>query len=305
MDGGAAFLIRDGSGQVIRSQITWGYGHALSQSHLRFDQGLDDEGQLALARWLTARRTGWAYTLYPQAAADAPAGAAPGAYARVTGRELPGYAVAVQRLEIVYADGSTELMVETGVQGENPITLELSYLQMRSVLLPSWSNVGDGYVNMERRLANFRTAQAMLDQALAGEITGGALGTQEGDGITLRYTASCYQTLPCALRPKRRLLPAAPAGSGSGGPSAGPAAGQDGHPAGGGAVPQRGDGEVRGGRRHLRAQHSLQRLPECPEPAEAAAGAGAGLQPGGGPRAEDPPERAARPRGGPGGGHRP
>ena len=205
MDGGAAFLMRDGSGQVIRSQITWGYGHedGVDQGqrwHLRFDQGLDDEGQLALARWLTARRTGWAYTLYPQAAADAPAGAAPGAYARVTGQELPGYAVAVQRLEIVYADGSTELMVETGVQGENPITLELSYLQMRSVLLPSWSNVGDGYVNMERRLANFRTAQAMLDQALAGEITGGALGTREGDGITLRYTASCYQTLPCALR---------------------------------------------------------------------------------------------------------
>jgi signal transduction histidine kinase len=203
MDGGAAFLIRDGSGQVIRSQITWGYGHVEGVDrgqrwHLRFDEGLDDEGQLALARWLTAHRTGWAYAIYPED--DADSGASPGTYARVTGQELPGYAVAVQKVEIVSPDGSAELMVETGVQGDNPITLELSYLQLRSVLLPSWSSVGDGYVNMERRLANFRAAQAVLDQALAGEVTGSVLGTREGDGITLRYTASRYQPLPCALR---------------------------------------------------------------------------------------------------------
>lgn len=87
-------------------------------------------------------------------------------------------------------------MVETTIQGEDPITLELRYLRITSVLLPSWNSNGkDGPVNMEHRLANFREAQAILDREAAGEqrnvLSGGGrlLGMTDGDGTSMRLVA--------------------------------------------------------------------------------------------------------------------
>ena len=117
MDGGMALLARDAeTGTVIRSQITWGYGHeeGVDQGqrwYLTFDQGLDREGQLELARWMVANRDGWDYSIYPTDAPGFTEETPDGTYARVTGVEQPGSSVAVQKIEIVHPDGTVETMV--------------------------------------------------------------------------------------------------------------------------------------------------------------------------------------------------
>ena len=213
MDGGLAMLARDeDTGEVFRSQLTWGYGHeeGIAQGqrwYLTFDQGLDREGQLAFAQWLMDRRDGWAYALYPY---DEEMGGQPpydGTWARVTGVEEPGHTLAVQKIELVHPDGTEEVMVETNTPGEDSITLELKYLQVRSVLFTSWSSDGkNGYTDMERRLDNYLEAQAILDRILAGEEravlhSGGfASGGRDSSSYMLRYVAGQYQTAPYVLR---------------------------------------------------------------------------------------------------------
>lgn len=213
MDGGLAMLARDeDTGEVFRSQLTWGYGHeeGIDQGqrwYLTFDQGLDREGQLAFAQWLMDRRDGWAYALYPY---DEEMGGQPpydGTWARVTGVEEPGHTLAVQKIELVHPDGTEEVMVETNTPGEDSITLELKYLQVHSVLFTSWSSDGkNGYTDMERRLDNYLEAQAILDRVLAGEERavlhrgGFASGGRDSSSYMLRYVAGQYQTAPYVLR---------------------------------------------------------------------------------------------------------
>lgn len=209
-EGGMAFLVRDNEGNEIRSQLACGYGHEAGVDqgqrwHLYFDNGLDDAGQIRLACWIVEHRNrSWDFSLYPPdswwggkiAEEGSDLSNYDGTYARVTGIERPGYAIDVQKIELVHPDGSAETMVETTIQGENPITLDLKFMRIISVLLPSWSSDGkDGPIDMERRLANFREAQAILDREAAGEqhsvLSGGGrlLGMTGGDGTSMRLVA--------------------------------------------------------------------------------------------------------------------
>ena len=136
--------------------------------YLYFDDGLDDEGQLKLARWLTQHRSrSWDFTLYPPDSwpGDSDLPNVDGTYARVTGVERSGDAIDVQKIELVHPDGTTEVMVETDTTGEDSITLELKFMRVASVLLPDYRGEGKaGPIDMELRLSNFREAQNRVHQ---------------------------------------------------------------------------------------------------------------------------------------------
>ena len=225
-EGGIAFLLRDEAGKVLRSQLTYGYGHEAGVDqgqrwYLYFDGGLDDEGQMNLARWMTENRVrSWEYALYPPESWQGEMAAKDGSnlstfdgtFARVTGIERPGHALDVQKIEIVHPDGSVETMVETATQGENPITLDFKFMRVSSVLLPSYSSNGkDGPIDMELRLQNFREAQAILDREAAGDgqpvqTSGGQMtGMHGGDGISLRLMASQCDVFRAAVEEQRLL----------------------------------------------------------------------------------------------------
>lgn len=206
-EGGMAFLVRNSLGQEMRSQLAYGYGHEAGVDqgqrwYLYFDSGLDDQGQLQLARWLTQHRSrSWDFALYPpdswpwdtltEDGSNPPN--ADGTYARVTGVERSGYAMDVQKIELVHPDGTTETMVETDTTGEDSITLELKFVEIASVLLPNLYSTGkDGPVDMELRLSNFREAQNRVHQG-ATEMHGSSLtvsgqlfGISQGDGNAMR-----------------------------------------------------------------------------------------------------------------------
>lgn len=206
-EGGMAFLVRNSLGQEVRSQLAYGYGHEAGVDqgqrwYLYFDDGLDDEGQLQLARWLTQHRTrSWDFALYPpdswpwdtltEDGSNPPN--ADGTYARVTGVERPGYAVDVQKIELVHPDGTTEVMVETDTTGEDSITLELKFMKIASVLLPNlYSDGTDGPVDMALRLSNFREAQNRVHQGateMHGSsfiVSGKLFGITEEDSHAIR-----------------------------------------------------------------------------------------------------------------------
>jgi signal transduction histidine kinase len=155
-----------------RSQITWGFGYqeesySDEKWYFSLDEGLDDEGQIALAKWIVEKRNTWSYKVYTEDVN----GAGDGSYAVVTGIERSGNEIAVQKIEIVHPDGLVETMVETSVSGESQ-SWRFAHLEISSVLLPSWSSDGhDGPVNMERRLASFREAHAALDRELEEQKT--------------------------------------------------------------------------------------------------------------------------------------
>lgn len=220
-DGGMAFLVRDDEGHEIRTQLAWGYGHETGVDqgqrwHLYFDSGLDDEGQLQLARWIVAHRDrSWGYELYPSDSWQRETAAEEGSdlsnfdgtYARVTGVERPGYAVDVQKIELVHPDGTTEIMVETDTPGDNTITLTLKFMKVNSVLLPAYNSNGThGPIDMERRLSNFQEAQAIVDWKAAGEwssvVTSGGqlLGMTGGDGVSMRVVAGQCDVFRAAVQ---------------------------------------------------------------------------------------------------------
>lgn len=200
-EGGMAFLVRNSLGQEVRSQLAYGYGHEAGVDqgqrwYLYFDDGLDDEGQLKLARWLTQHRSrSWDFALYPPDSwpGDSDLPNVDCTYARVTGVERSGYAIDVQKIELVHPDGTTETMVETDTTGEDSITLELKFMRVASVLLPDYRGEGKaGPIDMELRLAHFRAAQDRVHQG-ATEMHGSSLtvsgqlfGISEGDGNAMR-----------------------------------------------------------------------------------------------------------------------
>ena len=214
MDGGMALTARTEAGYV-RSQLAWGWGHRegvdIGQRwYISLDEGLDDRGQLELARWIVAHRSGWEYGIYPPDDREG-AWSGDGSFARITGLERPGHAIAVQKIEIIHPDGTADTMVETALEGAGE-TWDFAYLQVRSVLLPSWSSNGkDGPVNMERRLASFREAQAILDREIAGaersvwKDGGFALGSTMGGNTVLQYLAVQCDVLPAALKQEAGL----------------------------------------------------------------------------------------------------
>ena len=224
MDGGVAIAMRTYNMDYARSQLTWGYGHQEGidlgdRWYFYFDQGLDDAGQIALANWLIDHRKGWDYTMYPMdeelSAYDA---IADGTYARITGIEQPGHRIDIQKIEIVSPNGTVETMVETTTEGTGQ-TWDFRYIDIASVLLPSYTNRGDGthkdgYVNMERRLNAYRAAQARVEEELNNSHSFGAYTVGGGDFFTMGVTdpegtvssaALYYETLPAAMRQERGL----------------------------------------------------------------------------------------------------
>ena len=200
-EGGMAFLVRNSLGQEVRSQLAYGYGHEAGVDqgqrwYLYFDDGLDDQGQLQLARWLTQHRSrSWDFALYPPDSwpGDRDLPNVDGTYARVTGVERPGYAVDVQKIELVHPDGTTEVMVETDTTGEDSITLELKFMRVASVLLPDYRGEGKaGPIDMELRLSNFREAQNRVHQGateMHGSsfiVSGKLFGITEEDSHAIR-----------------------------------------------------------------------------------------------------------------------
>lgn len=206
-EGGMAFLVRNSLGQEVRSQLAYGYGHEAGVDqgqrwYLYFDDGLDDQGQLQLARWLTQHRSrSWDFALYPsdswpwdtltEDGSNPPN--ADGTYARVTGVERSGYAMDVQKIELVHPDGTTETMVETDTTGEDSITLELKFMRVASVLLPDYRGEGKaGPIDMELRLSNFREAQNRVHQGateMHGSsfiVSGKLFGITEEDSHAIR-----------------------------------------------------------------------------------------------------------------------
>lgn len=214
-EGGMAFLVRDQLGQEMCSQLAYGYGHedGVDQGqrwYLYFDDGLDDAGQIQLARWLTQHRSrSWEFALYPPDdwPGDSELPNVDGTYARVTGVERPGYAIDVQKIELVHPDGTTETMVETDTPGEDPITLNLTFMRVSSVLLPDYRGNGKhGPIHMERRLANFRAAQDSVHQGateMHGSsfiVSGKLFGITEEDSHAIRVVAGQCDILRAAVQ---------------------------------------------------------------------------------------------------------
>lgn len=200
-EGGMAFLVRNSLGQEVHSQLAYGYGHEAGVDqgqrwYLYFDSGLDDQGQLQLARWLTQHRSrSWDFALYPPDSwpGDSDLPNVDGTYARVTGVERSGYAIDVQKIELVHPDGTTEVMVETDTTGEDSITLELKFMRVASVLLPDYRGEGKaGPIDMELRLSNFREAQNRVHQGateMHGSsfiVSGKLFGITEEDSHAIR-----------------------------------------------------------------------------------------------------------------------
>lgn len=167
-------LVIDGEGGQFRSQLAWGSGYedGFSTGRLWYfwlDEGLDDEGQLAFARWLMDMGVSSALMFDADGEVAAVPESMRGCTARVTGFASGGCALDVQRIEIIGPDGEPVSSFETSMQGEEPVTIELRYIQVASVLLSSSNGKGYSGSDMERRLENFREAQAIIDRDLAGE----------------------------------------------------------------------------------------------------------------------------------------
>lgn len=212
LDGGIAFVMSTATGYV-RSQLAWGWGHQegidLGQRwYFSFDEGLDDQGQIALANWIIANRNNWAYVFYPQD--DEYGNNSNGSFARVTGIERPGYEIAVQKIEIIHPDGIIDTMVDTTTEGSGN-TWDFTYINVCSVLLPAWSsNCKNDFINMERRLASFREAHSVLDREIAGEYPsvltkdGFSMGSRNSNGVVDFVAIQC-NVLPAALKQNSRL----------------------------------------------------------------------------------------------------
>lgn len=186
-EGGMAFLIRDEAGEEFSSQLAWGYGceEGFGREpswYLFFDEGLDDAGQIAFAKWLMGIRESSSFVLDSAGETDLGAESMLGCVARVSGFRLDGHALDVRKIEIVGPDGEVRDSFEAAAQGDGEtVALEFRYMQISSVLLPlKWSDGSDGRIDMERRLANYRRAQEMLGGSHVG--VGGTLVSSSSYG---------------------------------------------------------------------------------------------------------------------------
>ena len=198
LDGGMALIARVGD-ELIRSQITWGWGRQANdesdrQWYLTFDEGLDDQGQLELADWIIANResSSDSYVLDPYES--------DGTIARVTGEEREYGSFAVQRIELIYPDGTAETIVETNLSCDQPVIKDFVRLEICSVLIPVFYSDGhDWYANISNRLESYREAWTRLDTAIAGEGPPSAgpfilmpIGIRQNSSVGLLYAWSVY-----------------------------------------------------------------------------------------------------------------
>lgn len=197
-----ALVVRDSAGRELRNQIAWGYGQEYGVDmgdrwYLELDSGLDDEGQKALARWIVDHRSGgnWDYALYPTAPDRGGVVDADGTFARVAGLKGEGNSIQVQRIQIIHPDGTAETMVETSTQGENPVTVDLAYFRLKSLLLPD-SNANAGAIDMDLRLSNYHASHAVLDAAAVLLVLSGYL-SRRVTGPVENLSALAGQGEPC------------------------------------------------------------------------------------------------------------
>ena len=212
MDGGMSLVMRVEEGYA-ESQLSWGWGYIKGPEvgqrwTLTLDEGLDDQGQLDLAQWITHNREGWDYTFNSETSSAQEEEV----FARVTGIERPGYEILVQRIEIFSNEDTVDTMVETTVEGPGQ-TWDFAYIKVQSVLLPSYgSNGKNGPINMERRLSSFRKAQDIFHKEMESPgqwVREGGRGTFVS-GITddqgvLRGVSAHVDFLPAALQEERGL----------------------------------------------------------------------------------------------------
>ena len=209
MNGGTAFYVEDKQGNVICSQLACGYGYneyegtyARRGWYLEFDDGLDDEGQLKLARWLMEHGNFAGFILASPEQAHSAASVEDGTYARVTGLERSGDTILVQKIELTHPDGTAETILETRAEGEDTVTVELEYMEITSVLMAGWP---DQTPNLERRLANFREAQESARSGWSDGHRSYYLSDLSGDmriavaGYYDVFPAFLYQQLPVYL----------------------------------------------------------------------------------------------------------
>uniref|UniRef100_UPI0040272CD8 hypothetical protein n=1 Tax=Candidatus Scatomorpha intestinigallinarum TaxID=2840923 RepID=UPI0040272CD8 len=105
-EGGMAFLIRDEAGEEFSSQLAWGYGCEEGFGveptwFLFFDEGLDDAGQMAFAKWLMGIRESSSFVLDTEGETTLGAEDMLGCVARVNGYQLDGHALDVRKIEII------------------------------------------------------------------------------------------------------------------------------------------------------------------------------------------------------------
>lgn len=211
MDGGMSLVMRVEEGYA-ESQLAWGWGYIEGPEvgqrwTLTLDEGIDDQGQLDLAQWITHNREGWDYTFNNETSS---AQGGEEVFARVTGIERPGYEILVQRIEIFSNEGTVETMVETVAEGSGQ-TWDFAFLRIQSVLLPPFGGKGkDGPINMERRLSSFREAQNMLHKEM--DNSGQWVGDRDtfisgsSDDLGVRRVVSAHvDFLPAALQEERGL----------------------------------------------------------------------------------------------------
>lgn len=178
VDGALAWIYFEDGKPIMKSQITTGYAHQEgvdlgTRWHLDLDTGLDDEGQLALARWMAYHHTPGlgTYSLLPAhmdlGLSEPDSSYRDGTFARITGETRPGDVLVVDRIELVHPDGSVEQMVETNHRSSAPVTMDFRFLRLDTVLLPVW-NSRTGFQtslpDLEGRLARWREAQAQVEQ---------------------------------------------------------------------------------------------------------------------------------------------
>lgn len=202
VNGGIAIAMQGTSGAVIQTQLAWGYAHedGVDQGQrwqLLLDHGLDDNGQIALTKWIIDHRDGdWSYRLWP------PESQGDGTIARVTGQKLYDTAIDVERIELVHPDGTEELVVETSSRSAEPQVWEFRYMMLGTVLLPPYYSDGrKEYGAIEKRLENFRSAHIGLAVELGGEneqVTR-RIGSYKDDLAKYELTA-VYNVKPAALR---------------------------------------------------------------------------------------------------------
>ncbi len=166
VSGGAALCCYDEAGtEVARSHIAYGYADMAGQkgglsNYLFLDEALDDEGQLALARWITEHRGESQEYRLPSGDND---------WAEVTG-VVDGMGIRVQRIVIHQGgelltpmDGSADSFA-----GEQLETLRFTSLGLYSSLCPEVSVDGDGRVrdeptDMSARLARIRASENLMN----------------------------------------------------------------------------------------------------------------------------------------------
>ncbi len=208
VEGGMAIAMRTSDDTILQSQLAYGRGYEEGVDRgrrwfLELDSGLDDAGQLALTDWIIQRRSrGYEYTLWPSDAHDP----GDGTTACITGEELPADAIRVERIELLHPDNTVETVVETSNHCDNPVTVELRFLRLTSLLAPAYNPQNPIQGHPKRVLENFRAAQAGLSPSLGGEDAScHKTGTYAPDNRALEEVAAVYQTLPTAVRQLRFL----------------------------------------------------------------------------------------------------